>query len=308
MVRPVLSPMPAGTTLRVELLAERRGSELRADVTAEAETVHVRVWQDGVEALDRALPRGAPDRRRPAGRGDRGRRARPGRRRRAAIGGGARRIRPMARDADDRTRRCIVVADGDAVAAAAADRIADGAAEPRSTRAAAPTGRRPAARRRRHLPRPRRAARCATPSRGTRSTSGGATTATCRATTRCPTSSRSTTSCSTIAGREEGTPLGESASRPGAAADREPPPVPDRRGDRRRPGRGLVRRQRSPRSSRAAGLPEQRRLAGLRPGAARRRRRRARAVGLSRVGGVRRRRSWRWPSRRRPTSSRTSSA
>ena len=52
-VRPVLSPMPAGTTLRVELLAERRGSELRADVTAEAETVHVRVWQDGVEALDR---------------------------------------------------------------------------------------------------------------------------------------------------------------------------------------------------------------------------------------------------------------
>jgi hypothetical protein len=48
-----VSPVPAGTTLRVELLAERRGSELRADVTAEAETVHVRVWQDGVEALDR---------------------------------------------------------------------------------------------------------------------------------------------------------------------------------------------------------------------------------------------------------------
>ena len=54
-IRPVVSPMPAGTTLRVELLAERRGSELRADVTAEAETVHVRVWQDGVEALDRAF-------------------------------------------------------------------------------------------------------------------------------------------------------------------------------------------------------------------------------------------------------------
>jgi len=53
LIRPVLSPMPAGTTLRVELLAERRGSELRADVTAEAETVHVRVWQDGVEALER---------------------------------------------------------------------------------------------------------------------------------------------------------------------------------------------------------------------------------------------------------------
>lgn len=54
-VRPLLSPMPAGTTLRVELLAERRGSELRADVTAEAETVRARVWLDGVEALDRAF-------------------------------------------------------------------------------------------------------------------------------------------------------------------------------------------------------------------------------------------------------------
>ncbi len=52
-VRPVTSQMPAGTTLRVELLAERRGSELRADVTAEQDTVRVRVWQDGVEALDR---------------------------------------------------------------------------------------------------------------------------------------------------------------------------------------------------------------------------------------------------------------
>ncbi len=52
-IRPVVSPTPAGTTLRVEILAERRGSELRIDVTAEAETVHVRVWQDGVEVLDR---------------------------------------------------------------------------------------------------------------------------------------------------------------------------------------------------------------------------------------------------------------
>lgn len=52
-IKPVVSPMPAGTTLRVELLADRRGSELRADVTAEADTVHVRVWQDGVELLDR---------------------------------------------------------------------------------------------------------------------------------------------------------------------------------------------------------------------------------------------------------------
>jgi glucose-6-phosphate dehydrogenase assembly protein OpcA len=52
-IRPVVSTMPTGTTLRVELLAERRGSELRADVTAEAEIVHSRVWLDGVEALDR---------------------------------------------------------------------------------------------------------------------------------------------------------------------------------------------------------------------------------------------------------------
>ncbi|HTC85882.1 MAG TPA: glucose-6-phosphate dehydrogenase assembly protein OpcA, partial [Candidatus Acidoferrum sp.] len=54
-IRPVVSRMPSGTTLRVELLAERRGSELRADVTAEAETVHVRVWLDGVTALERVF-------------------------------------------------------------------------------------------------------------------------------------------------------------------------------------------------------------------------------------------------------------
>jgi len=54
-IRPVISVVPAGTTLRVELLAERRGSELRAEVTAEADSVHVRAWQDGVEALDRTF-------------------------------------------------------------------------------------------------------------------------------------------------------------------------------------------------------------------------------------------------------------
>ena len=54
-IRPVMSPMPAGTTLRVELLAVLRGSELRTDVTAEAETVNVRVWQDGVEVLERSF-------------------------------------------------------------------------------------------------------------------------------------------------------------------------------------------------------------------------------------------------------------
>ncbi len=54
-IRPVLSEMPPGTTLRVELLADWRGSELRADVTAEQEAVHVRVWQDGVHCLERGF-------------------------------------------------------------------------------------------------------------------------------------------------------------------------------------------------------------------------------------------------------------
>jgi glucose-6-phosphate dehydrogenase assembly protein OpcA len=54
-IRPVVSAMPSGTTLRVELLADWRGSELRADVTAEQEAVHVRVWQDGVHALERGF-------------------------------------------------------------------------------------------------------------------------------------------------------------------------------------------------------------------------------------------------------------
>jgi hypothetical protein len=54
-IRPVASPMPPGTTLRVEILAERRGSELRADVTAEAENVHVHTWLDGVESMDRTF-------------------------------------------------------------------------------------------------------------------------------------------------------------------------------------------------------------------------------------------------------------
>jgi glucose-6-phosphate dehydrogenase assembly protein OpcA len=54
-IRPVISEMPGGTTLRVEILSERRGTELRAEVTAEAESVHVRVWEDGVEALERTF-------------------------------------------------------------------------------------------------------------------------------------------------------------------------------------------------------------------------------------------------------------
>jgi hypothetical protein len=54
-MRPIASVMPAGTTLRVEILAERRGSELRIDVTAEAENVHVHTFLDGVQAVDRTF-------------------------------------------------------------------------------------------------------------------------------------------------------------------------------------------------------------------------------------------------------------
>jgi hypothetical protein len=54
-IRPLASTLPPGTTLRVEILAERRGTELRADVTAEAENVHVHVWLDGVQAMDRTF-------------------------------------------------------------------------------------------------------------------------------------------------------------------------------------------------------------------------------------------------------------
>jgi glucose-6-phosphate dehydrogenase assembly protein OpcA len=54
-VRPTLSEMPPGTTLRVELIAKLRGSELRADITAEQEAVHARVWRDGERVLERGF-------------------------------------------------------------------------------------------------------------------------------------------------------------------------------------------------------------------------------------------------------------
>ena len=50
-----MSPAPGGTTLRVELRADRRASELRVEVSAEAESVRVRALREGVEALDRTL-------------------------------------------------------------------------------------------------------------------------------------------------------------------------------------------------------------------------------------------------------------
>ncbi len=55
LLRPVMSPAPSGTTLHLELLAERRASRLRVEVTAEVECVRVRAIRDGVEALDRTF-------------------------------------------------------------------------------------------------------------------------------------------------------------------------------------------------------------------------------------------------------------
>jgi hypothetical protein len=48
-IRPVHSTMPSGTTLSVELNADRLGSTLDAVVTAEAETVNVRCRRDGAD-------------------------------------------------------------------------------------------------------------------------------------------------------------------------------------------------------------------------------------------------------------------
>ncbi len=54
-VRPAVSTLPSGTTLRVELSAERRGSTLFAEVTAEVETVNVRCRLDGVDLMTRSF-------------------------------------------------------------------------------------------------------------------------------------------------------------------------------------------------------------------------------------------------------------
>ena len=54
-VRPSSSELPPGTTLRVELTAAIRASELRADITAEQEAVHARVWLDGERRLERGF-------------------------------------------------------------------------------------------------------------------------------------------------------------------------------------------------------------------------------------------------------------
>ena len=232
------STMPAGTTLRVELLAERRGSELRADVTAEAETVHVRVWQDGVEALDRHF--------RAARRSDVDLLAEAiesGRRDPVAVGAlraaaaadrpGAEWHRERARDRrrgrpEARGRRGGRERIAAALAAAVGARgRADWATTGGSTRS-------------RDLPAAGRARRSSTRSRGPTSTSGGATTGSCRATTRSRTSSRSTTSCSASPTPRKGTASGRHPAVPLPIDHLHPFPTGEAIGAGR--GRGVVRR------------------------------------------------------------------
>ena len=179
-IRPVLSEMPPGTTLRVELLADWRGSELRADVTAEQDAVHVRVWQDGVHALERGFTRRAgpmstcsPRRSRPAGGIRRGRDARA--------------RRPARRRAASMTEPTIVtLADPEACSLAAAERIIeilDVAIDDHGEAHWVTTGGSTPAAIYQHL----RRRPCATRSTGGRSTCGGPTTGSCRPTTRCRT-------------------------------------------------------------------------------------------------------------------------
>jgi hypothetical protein len=54
-IRPQRATASPGTTLRVELLCDRRSSELRVEVTAEVETVRVHVVRDGDPVLDRSF-------------------------------------------------------------------------------------------------------------------------------------------------------------------------------------------------------------------------------------------------------------
>lgn len=54
-IRPAQSELPAGTTLRVELTATIQRSQLRADITAEQDAVHARVFVDGKRILERGF-------------------------------------------------------------------------------------------------------------------------------------------------------------------------------------------------------------------------------------------------------------
>jgi glucose-6-phosphate dehydrogenase assembly protein OpcA len=54
-IRPMQSEMPAGTTLRVEIRATIQRARLRADITAEQDAVHARVWLGDERILERGF-------------------------------------------------------------------------------------------------------------------------------------------------------------------------------------------------------------------------------------------------------------
>ena len=250
--------MPGGTTLRLELLAERRGSELRAEVTAEAESVHVRVWQDGVEALDRtfhaarrtdadllaeAIEAGGRDR---GGGGNARHGGRPGR-----AGGRGRMTPARGRDAarlpgDATGRRAASPRSSSGPMRGRRRRPSRHASSTRSRRAppgaGEPTSPRRAARRRPPSTGPCWPSRFAPGCRGASFTSGSATTASSRAAIPTATWARST-GCCCRATRDAGSPRRPwtpPTSTPGRPTRRWPPARARRRapaGSRRPSGR-----------------------------------------------------------------------
>ena len=147
----------------------------------------------------------------------------------------------------------------------------------------------------RDLPRAGRGRRCASRSTGPASTPGGATTGSCRPTTRCPTCCRSTRSCSRPAAtRTAAAPRSRTWAGPARASDPggADPPDPDDRGDRARGRRGVgggrgTRRDRGssgPRPDRTGCRCSTSFVLGVGPG-------RARAVRVPGLGGLGRRRA-----------------
>ena len=213
------------------------------------------------------LPGPAADRGGPAGRGDRDRPARSGRGRRAAVGRGARRPRDERPSRDATSRR----SSSSPIRRPARPSPRTGSRPRWPTRSPHARSRRLGDDRRldagRDLPARWSRRRCATRSRGPASTSGGATTATSRATTRCRTSRRSTTSCSGSAAARRARPAAAGrASRSRSTTSIRSRPA------RRSAGRAGPAWCAATLGRRAArGRPRRgRRLAGLRPRAARR--------------------------------------
>jgi glucose-6-phosphate dehydrogenase assembly protein OpcA len=54
-IQPMQSELPSGTTLRIEIRASIQRSHLRADITAEQDAVHARVWLDNKRILERGF-------------------------------------------------------------------------------------------------------------------------------------------------------------------------------------------------------------------------------------------------------------